>query len=134
MVPSIKLVNQKAFFRKLNSVVPAVVDDITVANSTSADDFVAMAQRLVPVKTGALRDSIRKSKAESPTGYIVEAGGPTTTVGGYDYALGQEFGTKNIPSSPFFWPTYRVQKKPTKRRALKALRSGIKRTGFGGKN
>jgi HK97 gp10 family phage protein len=70
-------------------------------------------------RTTALRNSIRVEQGRRPTRALVRAGGPKTTVGGYDYALANEFGTSKMSAQPFFWPTYRAERKRI-RRELKA--------------
>lgn len=128
---SIKFANKERFFKRLISVVPEAEKELTEANRKSAEAMVAMAQRLVPVATGTLRDSIRMSAGERPTSFVVEAGGKATTKGGYDYSLSAEFGNVNSPASPFFYPSFRASKKPAKSRATRALRKAIKNAGFG---
>lgn len=46
---------------------------------------------------------------------------------GYEgsYARFQEFGTKNMPAHPFFFPAYRAKKKEIRRRIAAAVRKGI---------
>jgi HK97 gp10 family phage protein len=95
-----------------------------------------MLQRsLAPFEDGTLRASIRTEPLTDGTvGVEIKAGGPTTTKSvrnsekgnapQYDYAIGQELGTKDMPPNPFFWPGYKARK----RRALSRVRQGWKRS------
>jgi HK97 gp10 family phage protein len=100
-----------------------------------ADDI----KQAAPVKSGALRDSVRVRRGRNELTLYVEAGGQATTRevardaryvrdvkigsgdtqgiarGGaagvsYDYALAQEFGTLHEPAQPFFYKTYNARK------------------------
>ena len=75
----------------------------------------------VPVEPGGgtLRDSIRVEPGRNEMRALVKAGGPATTVGGYDYAAAQEWGTAKQPAQPFFWVSYRSKKRQI-RTAIKA--------------
>jgi len=68
---------------------------------------------------GTLRNSIRVEPGRNEMRALVKAGGPATTVGGYDYANAQEFGTQKMAAQPFFWPSYRAKKSQI-RTAIKA--------------
>jgi len=130
----IRFVNKDAFFKQLLSVVPEAEKAMGDANSKSADVFVGMAKSLAPVKTGKLRDSIKKVPGPRPGSFFVQAGGEETTVasqgGTYDYALAQEYGTQNNGRQPFFWPSFRANKRPTRDRVRRALVKSIKAKGF----
>lgn len=87
-------------------------------------------------KTGALAASVRVTPGtRSRMAAMVRAGGQGTMQqvgsgffgafnaavrgrGEYDYAIAQEFGTSQTPAQPFFWPTYRANKRRI-RRAIK---------------
>jgi HK97 gp10 family phage protein len=75
--------------------------------------------------TSDLRESIRVEKAKRPTRFLVRAGGPKTTRGGYDYALANEFGTQKMPAQPFFWPTYRAEKKRIRRDIMRGIKAAL---------
>lgn len=114
--------------------------ELTTANAKSADAMVDSAKRLVPVDENDtdgihLRDSIVSFKGNSRAAYIVQAGGKMTTkasVAGrpYDYALAVEYGTQDTTAQPYFWPSYRLNRKPMKARATRAIRKAIKDAGF----
>src|SRR5262245_54616734 len=137
---SFKWKNKDRFFRQLVSVVPEAQRELAAANEESANALAELARRLAPQgKTGKLVASIRVEPSDRRRGaFVVQAGGPTTThpvrkgaTQKYDYALGVEFGTEDTPAQPFFWPAFRVNKRPAKARATRALNKAIKAKGFG---
>lgn len=103
-----------------------------------ADELVAAQKRVAPVAEvdgGELRDSIRKQDAstEGRIARTVLAGGPTTTrpvrKGAsvkYDYAVGQELGTKKMPANPYFYPPYRARRRKFKARLSAAMKKAIR--------
>lgn len=139
MTVTIKLKNKPLFFARLKAIVPRMEEELAKANSKSADAMVASALRLVPVDPNDedgihLRDSIVAFKGKFRAAYIVQAGGASTTKpsrgGRYDYALAVEYGTQDTTAQPFFWPSYRLNRKPMKARATRAIRKAIKDAGF----
>lgn len=101
--------------------------------------------------TGNLKKSIRKERTQGrPFSWTIRAGGPLTTksirksisLSGriraaaagksltYDYAHANEFGTVEMKAQPFFWPSYRLRKKPAVngviRKAKKAIGQVVK--------
>ena len=65
-----------------------------------------------PVRTGALRNSVRMVPATKKPGVVIIAGGlPSTARGPHlDEALLTEYGTRKEAAEPFFWPTIRADK------------------------
>lgn len=78
-----------------------------------ADDLASAIKEAAPVKTGALRDSVKVRRKRNDLDLEVTAGGDTTTKevrkggGDYDYALATEYGTVNETAQPFFYNTAR---------------------------
>lgn len=78
-----------------------------------AADMVQHAQGIAPQDTGGLRDSIRyePDQTEEAPGVEILAGGtpeterPSRSGHVFDVAVLQEFGTADMPASPFFQPT-----------------------------
>lgn len=126
--------NKDRLAAKLKRLAPAAQAELAKVNITSADEMVASAQGLVPVKTGTLRNSIRSEPAETETGAVrVLAGGPSTTKEvrsgsgrPYDYALGIEFGNSHTPRQPFFFTSFRLLRRRHRARASRALNKSIK--------
>lgn len=84
-----------------------------------ADELIQNMRGAVPVKSGALRNSIRKKDVSQTYGnrqrvsVLVMAGGKETTRRSgagvvYDYALGTEFGTVHERPEPFFYSSARL--------------------------
>lgn len=109
--------------------VAALTDDIVAAAdaalSQGVDEIVAEQKRRAPRKTGALADSIRKQR-NGPLSYTIKAGGPATTKGGYDYAVGEEFGNHHSGAHPFFFPGYRAEKRVVVREVADAVRKAVR--------
>lgn len=87
----------------------------------SADELVAMQQRLVAVDDGDLRDSIHKRDGHHELSIEVAAGNNKAF-----YAPFVEFGTVNQPAQPFFFPSYRALRKRIKSRTSRAVRKAVK--------
>lgn len=131
--------DSSAFKRRLAAIPAAVRKEVSKAIAKDAEEWVALSRAIAPTdpKDGTfLKDSIRHEPTETG-GQIVRAGGETTTKEGqngpYDYAIGQEFGTKDMPASPYYWPAYRTLKKRFTARRQRALNKAIKGLNDGGK-
>jgi len=132
---------REALRRKLLALPDAVRREMKAALEKSAQELVGMQQRLAPVRTGKLRDSI---------GYEIEEDGMKATIsaGGGDafYARFVEFGTQAheaggerpgaeipaVPARAFFFPAYRALKKRIRSRSTRAVSMGIRKVAKGG--
>jgi HK97 gp10 family phage protein len=74
-------------------------DAIAAGVERAADAIVDIAQDLVPVDTGALRDSIHAAPTDDPTHWQVIAGDDAV-----DYAIWVEWGTSKAAAQPFLTP------------------------------
>jgi HK97 gp10 family phage protein len=102
--------------------------DIFAAVERGAELMKADMQARVPVKAGALLNSIRTEPDASRLRVTIRAGGPaTTTAHGYDYALGTEFGNEDTPAQPFFWPAYRAKRRSVRAGIKRAMRAAIEK-------
>jgi HK97 gp10 family phage protein len=90
----IRVTVDKRALRNLIAALPARVDAIA---RRGAEQTAKSARALVPVRTGALRASIRAER--TPGGYAVRAGG-----GAVDYAAYVEFGTRRMAAQPYLRP------------------------------
>jgi HK97 gp10 family phage protein len=125
----------EAFKRRLAKIPAVVRGAVNAANEKNAAEWVAFARNIAPRDPDdgtPLHDSIRHYTSDTG-GQIVRAGGETTTKpvkagqsGTYDYAVGQEFGTVDMPASPFFWPSYRLLKTKFNSRRRRAMNKAIK--------
>lgn len=151
-----KLLNLARLERKLNRLPQKLTASVKAEMERVADDIVGTMQNLVTKETGALRDSIGWTWGKAPKGSLVLAqakaslgGDLTITIyaGNRDayYARWIEFGTaphinagkfagtKNPGTSarPFFYVSWRANKKPAVRAIRKASRAAAKAVAAG---
>ncbi|MBZ9980397.1 HK97 gp10 family phage protein [Mesorhizobium sp. BR-1-1-8] len=117
--------------RRLAAIPKSVKAGVQSALDTSANELVTAQRALTPRDSGTLQASIKWHR----TGELsrqVNAGGETTTrparagEGEYDYALGVEFGTRQSPAQPYFWPGYRLVRKRVRSRIKRAISKSVK--------
>lgn len=126
--------------RKLARLPQIAKDEIRAALAKSADEIVRLAKSLVPVNTGALRDSIGWTWGRAPKGSLAIAeanvGGLTLTVfAGNDeafWARWVEFGTVKMAKQPYFFVSYRAQRKSTRSRVSRAITKAAKKVAANG--
>lgn len=106
------------------------------AAEDGGDEMVQAARFLVPVDQGDLARSIRSEPVTSVAtskgirdfvGVLVKAGDERTVVttksgGRFQNARIQEFGTKNRLANPFFFPSWRANKRRIRGKITKAFR------------
>lgn len=125
-----------AMRRRLLKTVPATVRAaVRDAMAKSADEIVATARGLVPVESGALRDSIGWTFGTAPKGALTLASASSsagdivlTIYAGNDqafYARWVEFGTQAAVPHPFFFVSYRLNKKRAKSRVSRAVNQAL---------
>jgi HK97 gp10 family phage protein len=127
----------KALRAKLRALPREYKAKIRVALAKSAEEVAAMARRLAPVESGALRASIGWTFGKAPKGSMVLAEGGSdeadlrvVVFAGNDrafYARWQEFGTVNMPANPFFFPAYRSLRRRTRSRITRATRKAAQK-------
>lgn len=151
---STKLQRRERAIRRMRTLPEAVKARAKVQMRANAEELAALMRRRAPVKTGALRDSIRVEDHSDESGirFKVKAGGRPTmkkvrsgvqrsdflaavasalrsgrpaNKGEYDYAVGTELGNSQVQAQPFFYPSARQTKKRDKRRLNKAAKDGI---------
>lgn len=133
------LIGQRELTRKLRVTIPAKVEEAIKREMEKwANKIVAMMRRLVPVDKGELRDSIGWTWGDPPAGVRVFArskpmkNGARITIyaggKGIPQAIFQEHGTKFMPANPYFYPSYRANRKGARagitRAGRKAIREG----------
>jgi len=143
MAATVKVVGREALKRKFDALPKAAVIAIRAAMEKQAEAIVDMAKRLVPVKTGTLRDSIGWSWGAAPKGSMkiasVTATGSEMTLTIYAgnseafYARWLEFGTINQPASPYFYVSYRARRRTAKNAIRAAVRKSAKAVAAGGR-
>lgn len=115
--------------QKLASIQPKIIAAVKPRMEVYAAQVVAQMKMLVPVESGALRDSIGWTWGDAPKGAlsIAKVGGRqveglwiTIYAGTRDKALGdrdafyahmQEFGTRHHKANPFFYPVWRSNRR-----------------------
>jgi HK97 gp10 family phage protein len=144
--------------RKLDRLPAIAKATIRSKMAEAADEIVAMMKSLVPVlkepdarrQAGALRDSIGWTWGQAPKGSMViaamkgaGAGGDLTITifaGSRDkgrgtadafYARWVEFGTKNMPAQPYFYVSYRANKRRAGRKIRGAVRQAARSVAAG---
>lgn len=131
--------------RKLRALPDAAREEIAKAMEQSANEIVALMKSLVPVDTGDAQMSISWTWGDAPKGSMVlgkvrqggkGAGNLVITIfaGGGEafHARFLEFGTKNMPARPFFYPAWRALRKRTRGRTTRAINKSAKRIAAGG--
>lgn len=85
-------------------------------------------QRVAPKDGGKLAQSVRIEGSRFGDRFYVKAGGQLTTrpvregvSATYDYALAVELGTQKMKAEPFFYPTYRANRKQMRRSIEKVI-------------
>jgi len=153
MTSATKIIGLAKLQRKLNRLPEVAKRRIMEAMEASADEIVRLAKSLVPVlkhpddrrRTGALRDSIgwtwgKVPKGAMTLGKVAEAslgGDLTITIyagsrdksSGVDdafYARWVEFGTQKMAAQPYFYPSYRANKKSARRNIRSAVSKAAK--------
>ncbi len=107
------------------------------AMEKGASEIVAMMKSLVPVDKGDLKRSIGWTWGAAPKSSIsmgtvnASSGNAAITIyAGNDkafYARWVEFGTKNASASPYFYVSYRANKKRLTRRVNTAVRKAVRK-------
>lgn len=129
-----KIQNRDRLRRKILSLPAFVRQELGAALQKSGDEITSIQKTLAPEEDGTLKGTIRNTYDESDLRVTMTAGGPETTKpireglsADYDYALAQEFGTKEMPANPFFFPGYRLGKKRAKSRITRGINKAAKR-------
>jgi len=124
------------FKRKLRRVMDASREELTKALIKSAEETARAQRALVPVDTGALRDSITVTGPGQRTPAYSQPGGSEmvpenqvwVTAGNQEVRTGHlvEYGTKHAPAQPWFWPGYRITSRRNKARHKRALSKAVR--------
>lgn len=120
MSVSIKLKGVKGLARAFRNASGLVSDKIDKAISKNASEMVATAKSLAPRDDGELEASIGSAKVEN--GYRVEATAP--------HAGFVEWGTRKMAAVPYFFVSYRLNKKRFRSRTRRAVKAAIKEAGL----
>lgn len=145
MASATRIIGLAKLHKKLQRMPDIAKARIRAAMEQGANEIVAMMRNLVPVDSGALRDSIGWTWGKAPQGAMTIgkmaasnlAGELTITIyaGTRDKKLGEadayyarfvEFGTKNMAASPYFYVSYRANKKKVRSRIRRATTAAAK--------
>ena len=129
------------FQQRMKTIPQAVREAVQPAIIKSGDDLVGVMQQLAPKDTGDLEKSIVATPPGGTTPPYSQPGGsqvvPENTVmvtaGNTDvrYAHLEEYGTKNAPAQPFFWPAVRLTRKRITNRIKRSISKAV-RDNWGG--
>lgn len=134
-----KIIGLAKLQQKLDRLPDIATEMIKAALEQSADEIVSLAKSLVPVDDGTLRESIGWTWGKAPRGSISLGSMAAASLGGdltitvyagsseAFYARWIEFGTKKMSAQPYFFPSYRANKKHAKRRISKAVRDAARK-------
>ena len=141
MAATVKVVGRESLKRKFAALPKAAQIAIRAAMEKQAEAIVDMAKRLVPVATGKLRDSIGWTWGKAPKGTMtiatVESTGGEMTLTIYAgnseafYGRWVEFGTVNTPAQPYFYVSYRANRKKAKSAIRRAVTKSAKAVAAG---
>ncbi len=122
--------------RVLAAVPKAAKAAIQPAIDQGANELVGRMRYLAPKDEGDLQRSIRVEPGPRELSVTVTAGGPLTTkpvrksekgnAPEYDYALGVEYGTEEMPARPFYWVSVNTLSKRIRRRIDRAIGKAVK--------
>lgn len=126
-----------AFQRRMRVIPSLIAAEVRPVMESCAQELVDLMKTLAPVDTGAGAASIGWTWGDAPKGAIVldsvKAKDRSSRIiifagGGSEFYMRfQEFGTKDAPAQPFFWPAYRALKAKIRRRIAAAVRRGIRK-------
>jgi len=140
---TVKWQGRAKFHGKIAKLPKAVSVAVRAAMEEAAGDMVETMKNLVPVNTGALRDSINWCWGDPPKGNsgILSIAAPRSALAtGFNankisifagdakayYARMVEFGTIKSSAQPFFWPAWRAKKKSVLSRMTRQINKAIK--------
>ncbi len=132
--------------RKLRRSQNLAIEEVRKAMEKAAADMVRQMQAVAPRDQGNLAASIGWTWGDAPKGSMsvgrVQSGGSagrafndltiTIYAGGNSeagdafYARFQEFGTRNMPANPFFFPVYRANRARTRAAISRGIRKALK--------
>lgn len=123
--------------RRLAAIPKAVKDAAQPALLRQGEAMADTMRQLVPVKTGATKDSIVVTPGGTATPAYSQPGGQmvvpenavAVTVGDHDLRTAHlvEYGTRNAPAKPFFWPAVRLHNPKAKAAIKRAIATAVRK-------
>lgn len=143
MARTVTLLGRARLEKKLKALPGAARDAIRAEMEKQATAIVEMAKGLVPVETGDLRDSIGWTWGRAPKGAMVLARAKaalgadlslTIYAGNSEayYARWVEFGTQKMSAQPYFFVSYRANKRGAKNAIRRAVRNAARKVAGNG--
>ncbi|MDX3929250.1 MAG: HK97 gp10 family phage protein [Shinella sp.] len=137
-----KILNLARLDRKLKRLPTVARQMIQTEMEKVADEITGMMERLAPKDTMALAESIGWTWGKAPKGAGIVAsvksklgGDLTITIyaGNTEayYARWQEFGTQDMPASPYFFVSWRANRKSAVSQVRKATRQAARKVASG---
>jgi hypothetical protein len=122
-----------AFKRRLARIPARVRAEVMQHMADAAEEVAGIMRRVGPGdRTFVLERSIRIEPEPAQLRVRIKAGGKDTRKAVrsgasvlYDYALAQEFGTENMPASPFFYPVWRLRRRAVRSKIQRAIRKSV---------
>lgn len=139
MATGARIIGLAKLQKKLNAMPRIAKDEIKRALEQSANEIVELAKTLVPEDTGDLKDSIGWTYGKVPRGAMTLgkvfasklATDLTITIyaGNSEayYARFVEFGTQKMSARPYFYPSYRANKKKAQSRIRRSITRAAKK-------
>ncbi|MPR62760.1 HK97 gp10 family phage protein [Ochrobactrum intermedium] len=139
MATGARIIGLAKLQKKLNAMPQIAKDEIKKALEQSADEIVELAKSLVPEDTGELRESIGWTYGKVPRGAMTLgkvfasklATDLTITIyaGNSEayYARWVEFGTQKMAARPYFYVSYRANKKKAQSRVRRSITRAAKK-------
>jgi len=139
MATGARIIGLAKLQKKLNAMPQIAKDEIKRALEKSADEIVELAKNLVPEDTGDLRNSIGWTYGKVPRGAMTLgkvfasklATDLTITIyaGNSEayYSRWVEFGTQKMAARPYFYVSYRANKKKAQSRIRRSITRAAKK-------
>jgi hypothetical protein len=108
---------------KLLKLPPAILAAAKDANNENALEFMQRIAAIIPRDTGALLDSMKKTEV-GPIGVKVEIGDTHPYYLNY-VEYGHMDGATHVPARPFWWPTWRLNKKRFKAKTARIVKKAL---------
>lgn len=130
-----------SFNRRMDAIPKAVREAVQPALLKSGDELASAMKSLAERSrdSGELIDSIEVTGPGQSTPAYSQPGGSRVvpdnavmvTVGNTDvrYPHLVEYGTKNAPAQPFFWPAFRLYRRRIQRRIARAISKAVREAG-----
>lgn len=125
----VKVTGLQALEAKFARLPPSVQIALREANEANARDFMQKVAAIVPVDDdagGHLVSTLEKTAGDKPGGVRVSIGGPEAPYPAHLEYGHMDRGGGHVPAKPFWWTTWRVNKRLFQGRASRAASKALK--------